>query len=779
MVLGTLAGVSGFPHLACVRFDPQANELVFLAGVSPGPFPKRQPVDVAPWRAAVEDRRTLVLEAPLVIPPLELVVVLPLTVRDAVWGLILLGSESAGLLDETTLCWLENVSITVGNLIERREMVEALQRSESLLREAQAIARIGHYVFDIPADHWTSSPVLDDIFGISPDTPRDFALWKSLLHPEDRLPMERYFLQDVVAGHHPFDRRYRILRRNDGAVRWVHGLGRLAYDENGRALSMVGTIQDITEQHLTELAVQESERKYRSLFEHAGEGILVADFETRRFTFANPAICRLLGYSIEELMKLGVNDIHPPDALPQVLAEFEAQGRGEKTLAPALPVKRKDGSVFLADISTTSVILEGRHCNVGFFTDVTEREAIASQRRQMERRLLHSQKLESLGLLAGGIAHDFNNILMAVIGHANLARLRLPPEARVLEHITQIERAAARASDLARQLLAYSGKGKFVLEPVDLSRVVEEMTPLLAVSVAKTVTLQRYLVAPLPAVEADPTQMRQVVMNLVINASEAIGERNGHIILATGVRDCDEAYLRDAWAGDPLPAGPYVFLEVADSGCGMDRDTLARIFDPFFSTKFTGRGLGLAAVLGIVRGHKGGIKVYSEVGQGTTFKVFFPATHREAAPARSGEPSPGWRGEGRVLLVDDGDEIRSVARAMLEELGFSVLTAVDGKAAVACFREADPRPVLVLLDLTMPVLGGEETFRLLRQIDPQVPIVLMSGFNEQEVSQKFIGRGLAGFVQKPFDLAMLRHAIRQALEMPLRPSREKGPSPRG
>ncbi|RCK78859.1 MAG: Chemotaxis protein methyltransferase CheR [Candidatus Ozemobacter sibiricus] len=267
----------------------------------------------------------------------------------------------------------------------------------------------------------------------------------------------------------------------------------------------------------------------------------------------------------------------------------------------------------------------------------------------------------------------------------------------------------------------------------------------------------------LPAVEADPTQMRQVIMNLVINASEAIGEKDGQIIIATGARECDEPYLRETWPNDPLPAGRYVFLEVADNGCGMDRDTLTRIFDPFFSTKFTGRGLGLAAVLGIVRGHKGGIKVYSEVSRGTTFKVLFPATPRQAVGPSPGEAASEWGGQGVVLVADDGEEIRQVARAMLEELGFTVLTAVDGKMALALFREAHPRPVLVLLDLTMPTMGGEETYRLLRQIDLTVPVVMMSRFNEQEVSQKFLGRGLAGFVQKPFDLAALRQAIRRAL----------------
>ena len=260
----------------------------------------------------------------------------------------------------------------------------------------------------------------------------------------------------------------------------------------------------------------------------------------------------------------------------------------------------------------------------GTIQDITERKVAEAERQRLEQQILHTQKLESLGVLAGGIAHDFNNILMAVIGHAGLARLRLPPESPVVENLRQIEQAASRAADLAKQMLAYSGKGKFVVEPVDLNRLAEEMEHMLRVSVSKKAILRFNFARPLPAVDADATQLRQVIMNLVINASEAIGERSGVIAVSTGCMNCTREYLQELWLDEQLPEGLYVTLEIADTGCGMDRETLARIFDPFFTTKFTGRGLGMAAVLGIVRGHRGAIKVYSEPGGARPSRSSFP-----------------------------------------------------------------------------------------------------------------------------------------------------------
>jgi nitrogen-specific signal transduction histidine kinase len=379
-------------------------------------------------------------------------------------------------------------------------------------------------------------------------------------------------------------------------------------------------------------------------------------------------------------------------------------------------------------------------------------------RKSFEMQLLQAQKLESLGVLAGGIAHDFNNILMVIIGNADLARMRINKESPAAHNLHNIETAAARAADLAKQMLAYSGKGKFVVENIDLNHLLKEMLHMLEVSISKKAVLRLNLYQQLPAVEADATQMRQIVMNLVINASEAIGDKSGVIAITSGYMDCDKNYLKDVWLDENINEGLFIYLEIADTGCGMDKDTLAKIFDPFFTTKFTGRGLGMAAVLGIVRGHKGAIKVYSEVNKGTTFKILLPASNKPLEFFNSDPLYDGWKGSGKVLLVDDEETVRDIGKEMLQKLGFSTITANDGREGIEVFKN-NPDIAFVILDLTMPHMDGEQCFRVLRQLKRDVKVIMSSGFSEYEVSQKFIGKGMAGFIQKPYKLSLLKETI--------------------
>jgi CheY-like chemotaxis protein len=379
-----------------------------------------------------------------------------------------------------------------------------------------------------------------------------------------------------------------------------------------------------------------------------------------------------------------------------------------------------------------------------------------------------TQKLESLGVLAGGIAHDFNNLLVAILGNAGLALMELPKESPARQTVQAIETAAQRAAELTRQMLAYSGKGKFVIEPLNLSKLVEEMAHLLEVSVSKRAVLKYRFAPNLPPIEGDATQIRQIIMNLITNASDAIGERSGVISISTGLMHCDRAYLQSSYLDSDLPEGDYVYLEVADTGEGMDEATRERIFDPFFTTKFTGRGLGLAAVLGIVRGHSGAIKLYSEMGRGSTFKVMLPAAallDQSGAEPSHGSTAPA-AAETRaltVLVVDDDETVRSVTRRMLEHAGYTVLQAADGVEALEIYG-ANPGIDVVLLDMTMPHMDGEETFRELRRISGDVKVVLTSGYNEQDATERFAGKGLAGFIQKPYRPAELVAKITETAE---------------
>jgi PAS domain S-box-containing protein len=310
----------------------------------------------------------------------------------------------------------------------------------------------------------------------------------------------------------------------------------------------------------------------------------------------------------------------------------------------------------------------------GTIQDITDRKLAELDHVNLEKQLLHAQKMESLGVLAGGIAHDFNNILVAIMGNADLALMRINKESPATENLHRIEQAAARAADLAKQMLAYSGRGKFIIENIDLNHLLEDMLHMLEVSISKKAVLRLNLHQPLPPVEADATQMRQIIMNLVINASEAIGDKSGVIAITTGCMDCDRSYLKDVWLDENITEGLYVYLETADTGCGMDRETLMKLFDPFFTTKFTGRGLGMAAVLGIVRGHKGAIKVYSEPNKGTTFKILLPVSGKPLEIFNNDSLENHWQGNGTVLLVDDEETVRGVGAEMLKELGFNTIT---------------------------------------------------------------------------------------------------------
>jgi PAS domain S-box-containing protein len=393
----------------------------------------------------------------------------------------------------------------------------------------------------------------------------------------------------------------------------------------------------------------------------------------------------------------------------------------------------------------------------GFIQDITAARRAKIEREQIDRKMQETQKLESLGVLAGGIAHDFNNLLTAVLGNASIAKIELPPDSSVHDCLENITEASLRAADLCKQMLAYSGRGRFVVQKLNLSDLVAQTAQMLQISISKKAALRYRLEKELPPVEVDATQIRQVIMNLVINASEAIGDHDGVISLSTGVTRVDRDYLQSTLMDPDLPEGDYVFLEVADSGCGMSAETRARIFDPFFTTKFTGRGLGLAAVLGIVRGHQGAMKVASEVGRGTTFTLLFPVAAGSAEPPMADPThSPQWRGEGTVLVVDDEEPMRITVARMMRQMGFDPVLATDGHDAVEIFRVEPTRFAFVLLDLTMPRLDGEQTFNELRRLRPDLRVVLMSGFNAQEALVRFPRNALAGFLQKPFTLDELR-----------------------
>jgi PAS domain S-box-containing protein len=401
----------------------------------------------------------------------------------------------------------------------------------------------------------------------------------------------------------------------------------------------------------------------------------------------------------------------------------------------------------------------------GLAIDITAQKTAEAGRLALERKLLEGQKLESLGLLAGGIAHDFNNLLSSILGNANLARGEVPPGSEAETFLRAVEAASLRAAELCRQMLAYAGKGRFVVEPTDVTALTEDLLPLLDISVARRARLRLDLTRGLPAVQADATQLRQVVMNLVLNAVDALGGQDGEIALASGTVTVARGWLSGCVAGTELPGGEYVFLDVRDNGCGMTPDVAAKIFDPFFSTKAAGRGLGLAAVLGIVRGHRGALHVTTAPRRGTTFRLLLPPVPAAApAPRATAETIPGrWRHSANVLVIEDEEPVRTVVAEMLKGFGLTPRTAPNGRAGLVLFRE-DPAAVdLVLLDLLMPGLSGEQVLAELRAIRPDVRVLLISGYSEGDLLGRLRGPGRLAFLAKPFSRDALEQALRALL----------------
>jgi len=528
---------------------------------------------------------------------------------------------------------------------------------------------------------------------------------------------------------------------------------------------------EIARRRDVEADLRDTKERLELILGSTPEGVFGIDLEGH-ITFCNASTLRALQYEAEHQLIgrcLSKTAQHRwQDGSPRSIGESLLRTPSVSSQSPHGKrdiLIRKDGSALPIEFRLRPLARDGEQLGtVCTFTDITDQLLEEERQRQFNHKVQQAQKLESLGVLAGGIAHDFNNLLLGIIGNIDLALLDATKPTMSSSYLGDAMGSAQRAAELCKQMLAYSGKGRFVVVPLDLSVLVEDMADLLKVSISKKVGLHYGFTSELPAIEVDATQVRQIVMNLIINASDAIGDSVGSISISTGEMLCDSEYLSESYLDEELPPGNYVYLEVSDSGEGMTRDTISRIFEPFFSTKETGRGLGLAAVLGIVRGHKGALKIYSEPGSGTTMKVLFPSTdlapQSEVSATSNAED---WNASGTILVVDDEASIRVLASRILGKAGFHILFACDGEEAVRVYKEQGPEIRAVLLDMTMPKLNGEQTYRQLRQMDPDVMVVLTSGYNEQDAISRFAGKGLAGFIQKPYRSAQLLDVFRECM----------------
>jgi len=400
----------------------------------------------------------------------------------------------------------------------------------------------------------------------------------------------------------------------------------------------------------------------------------------------------------------------------------------------------------------------------GISRDITAQKKSEERLHLMEERVQQSEKMESLGIMASGIAHDFNNLLTAVLGSVSVAQTLRVDNDSLKAILKDIETGAVQASDLSNQLLAFAGRGRMVLAHLDFASIVKETARLLERALHRSIVVRYSLAENLPGIEGDSTQIRQVVMNLITNAADAIGDKSGTITIATGMVECDERYLEQVSFSGDLTVGRYVSIEVSDTGCGIPHEIRDKIFDPFFTTKATGKGLGLATVAGIVRSHRGAIKLYSEQGKGTTFRVLFPALAHSVETKVKEKPGQLWQGSGTVLVVDDEELICRIACQMVRRLGFKVLSAGSAAEALDVFGQHKDEISVVLLDEVMPQGDGSEVFAAIKSVKPDVRVILYSGYSQSDVMSRLSLKGLSGFIQKPFTVQVLADSIRIAME---------------
>ena len=544
----------------------------------------------------------------------------------------------------------------------------------------------------------------------------------------------------------------------DGSELAVEFVGSVV--EQGETLAYAMVFRDISERKAIEKTLRESHanlelmveartsevRDLAAIIEATSSFVGMADLQGN-ILYVNPAGLRLVGLDDDcDLSSLSFEDFHSSETCQRLADEVFPQTLKLGTFETSCDFMNQESIA----IPTNSVFMslpeqQGKAARMAVIAHDLRPEMA------LQKQVEHVDRLESLGVLAGGIAHDFNNILTAIIGNAGIAKRKLDAYSPGQEYLERIETSSLQAANLCKQMLAYSGKGNFVIQAVNLSRLITEMHSLLEVSIDKNVVLKMALGESLPAVDADITQLQQIIMNLVINASEAIDKHSGMITVATGIMRVDDRYLQRSIHKPGVATGRFVYLEVSDSGCGMNAETRKKIFDPFFTTKFTGRGLGMSAVLGIVHAHKGLLNLYSEPNKGTTFKIALPiSTSNEVFSKEAQTGTSSHQVEGLILIVDDEETIRELASMVLEEMGYEVLTAVDGKHGIEVFKQHQHHITGVLLDMTMPHMNGEDCFSELRNINPNIKVVLSSGYSAEDATARFKGKGLAGFIQKPY-----------------------------
>lgn len=639
------------------------------------------------------------------------------------------------------------------DITERKEAEDRLRESEAKFRTyiEQSIDVI--FTLDAQGQFLFVSPAWERHFGIPADevVGRPFA---PFIHPEDIQPCGEHLARVLASGQGESSPPYRV-RHADGSWRWFRANGtRMAAP--GGDLRYMGVAHDITERKEAEEAIRESEERYRTQFDRASEGILALSAEGDLLE-VNEAMARMHGYRREEMLALHLRDLEAWDA-PSLPPERMKRLLAGETLTFEVEHIRKNGHAFPLEVSASLVSMGGRTVILCFHRDITERKRAEETARLLVQEKQQAQKMESLGSLAGGVAHDFNNMLGGIMGYADLLMAGETDPVRQ-KYLKAILAASSRSAELTQKLLAFGRRGKNLVEPLDLAAMVGDCLDMIRPSMSPDLQVV-VAMEDGPTVDGDPSQIHQVLVNLCINAMEAMPER-GVLTLSSCVREVSDS----THPGLPVPAGKYVELAVSDTGLGMTREIQQRIFEPFFTTKnssgVSGTGLGLSTAYGIIHAHGGAITVDSSKGKGSTFRLFLPVGSAAPGPR---EVIPGsTRGEGLILLVEDEQLLRELGASALESLGYDVVTAKDGQEAVETFGRLHGRLSAVLLDLKMPRMGGREAFLELRRIDAAVPVIICTGYGENEEVQELLTEGARGMLAKPYQISALAAKLRRVL----------------
>jgi PAS domain S-box-containing protein len=647
---------------------------------------------------------------------------------------------------------------------ENLKLLEESRQSEERLFEAQKIAQLGYYRLDVPTGSWTSSKILDDVFGIVDDYRKDLEGWSLLVHPEERKSMMEYFLTDVLGKMEPFNREYRIVRRSDQCVRWVHGLGKVEYDSGGKPVAMIGTIQDITERKRTDVALRESEDRLRVILDSTDDGILAVDASGKTI-FSNRRFSKL--WRIPQALMNTCDDNAMLDYVLEQLADPDGFLREVKRLYGTAEISN-DTILFkdsrLLERYTMPMMEDGSVVGrLWSFRDVTDRKQAEEEKEKLRAQLQQAMKMEAVGRLAGGVAHDFNNLLTAIMGNVSLAIMKLSPSDPAGGLLAEANKAAESAASLTQQLLAFSRKQIIKPKVLDLNILIADMNKMLVRLIGENIDLKTVPGEGLGLVKVDAGQFEQILVNLAVNARDAMPE-GGKILIETVNVDLDKEYC----VVHPyvLP-GRFVMLAVSDMGQGMSEEVKRQIFEPFFTTKpkGTGTGLGLATIYGVVKQANGYIEVYSEVGKGTTFKIYLPRVDGETTRLpESFPPMELLEGSETVLLVEDEEIVRNLGVRILAELGYRVIRAGNGDEAIALAREHGERIDLLLTDVVMPGMSGRELANRLTRIHPETRVLFTSGYTDNAIVHHGVLDEGVSFIGKPYTPSALAGKVREVLD---------------